>query len=618
MKWAALKLPRAFREVALVMCVAAAFVIGFGVGSPPPASSDNEVKDEVWTCSMHPQIRLPAPGSCPICGMDLIKLEEDNNQKSVEVTLSQQAKQLARIRTAKVVRARSGVELRLLGRLEYDETSVRTITPWTAGRIDKLFVSNVGAKIKRGQTVASLYSPEVYTAQLDLLTARRQRKRLKDALPIAQRAAIQAEEAAEARLRLLGMSSRAIKKRPSRNIGVRSTFAGTVIEQLVNEGAYVKAGQALFRIADLGRLWAQLDAYEGDLPGIIVGQSVTLEVASYPGESFEGTVAFVDPILDPRTRTAQIRVEIDNHDGRLSRGMFADAVIHRNTKDDSVPLVIPRTAPLFTGKRSLVYVELPDREAPTYEAREVRLGTLSGSSYPVLSGLRENERVVINGAFTLDSDLQIRGGRSMMSMLDDHERAASEPIAVTAAFTRGFAPVVTAYLALQGKLAADDFPGAKTAFGKLATTVAAFKPTSPARARTAWLAIAAKLLPAAKLGGDATDIEQARRHFEQVSMPLLAALQQLGNPLEKPLHAAVCPMAIDKRPARWLQRADEVENPYLGQRMPSCGSIEKKAPPGQRLPADQAPPDSSVSADDAAPAASSGPHQHQHQHTGGK
>lgn len=578
---------RWLRDAIVILAVGVAFVFGLWVGAPDSREEAATAEaGTTWTCSMHPQIKLPEPGACPICGMDLIALQEDvgDDRPAEQISISERAKTLAHIRVAPVMRADTSTELRLLGRLEYDETQVRTISPWVDGRIDRLFVSNLGAEVRAGQAVASVYSPEAYAAQQDLLSARRQVERLGDAIPTAKRAAEQAVDSAEMRLKLLGVGPRTIKDKPSRNVAVIAAYSGTVVEQLVNEGAYVKEGQPIFRIADLSTLWAQLDAYETDLPRIQVGQEVTLEVASLPGESFDGKVAFIDPIVDPMTRTAQIRVEVDNDDGRLSRGMFADAVIHADP-NAGARLTIPKTAPLFTGTRSVVYVEVPGRETPTYLAREVRLGALSGNYYPVLDGLKEGERVVVSGAFVLDSDLQIRGGRSMMAMPDDLERAAGLPIEVDAAFRQGLEPIYEAYLALQKALSSDDLEAAKSRYAELVEASNRFQPKGSRKAQQAAQTLTARLAAEGQRGAEATELKAARRTFERVSLPMIEALRRFGNPLSEPLRVAECPMAIDNREASWVQRADEVENPYWGREMYRCGSIEETVKGGARLDA---------------------------------
>lgn len=206
--------------------------------------------------------------------------------------------------------------------------------------------------------------------------------------------------------------------KPSERVRIRTPFGGTVIERLATQGSYVETGSGLYRVAGLSTLWVQLDAYESDLSVLKTGQQVSLRVEALPGELFEGRVTFVDPVLDPKTRTARVRIEVKNQDRRLRPGMFVEASVRSDAAaqpDEEAPLVIPATAPLFTGRRSVVYIEVEDADAPTYEARVVTLGTRMGDLYPVLSGLDEGERVVVHGAFAIDADLQIQGGDSMMS-----------------------------------------------------------------------------------------------------------------------------------------------------------------------------------------------------------
>jgi Cu(I)/Ag(I) efflux system membrane fusion protein len=232
----------------------------------------------------------------------------------------------------------------------------------------------------------------------------------------------------------------------------------------VEEGSYVQTGIPLFHIADLRKLWLLLDAYESDLMWLRLGQKVEFSVEAYPGEQFSGSVSFIDPVVNPQTRTVKVRVIIVNNDGRLKPDMFVKALVKaslstsgavKNTAlrgkwlcpmhpqivkneagtcdicgmplvraeelgyvtsgfEDVNPLVIPATAPLYTGERSLVYVELPDTGKPTYEARTVELGPRVGAYYIVKSGIAEGERVVVNGSFKIDAELQIRAKPSMM------------------------------------------------------------------------------------------------------------------------------------------------------------------------------------------------------------
>jgi len=588
-------------RIGVVLLVVLAFTAGWQVASPAASEADatgheahsgSESKATIWTCSMHPQIKMPGPGKCPICGMDLIPVtnaSEDSNQSDTTITLSARAKKLAEVRTTPVRRADTAVEVRLLGRLEYDETRQRTVTPWTAGRIDRLFVSNVGATIGAGQVIAHLYSPEVYAAHQDLIQAKRQVSTLSAGIPAAQSAAKAAMEAARNRLMLLGVTDEDLDKMaradsPWRTVKIRSSYGGTVLELLVHQGAYVNAGTPLFRVADLSRLWVQLDAYETDLTRIKLKQQVALRIDTFPGELFEGKVSFVDPVIDPRMRTARVRVEVSNKDGRLRPGMFAEAVLDATeTKVGKLPLVIPASAPLFTGMRSVVYVEVPNKERPTYEAREIRVGPRAGDLYPVVSGLEEGERVVIQGAFRLDSDLQIRGGRSMMTMDDDLTRAAMEPIEVPEAFLHGMAPMLDSYLALQLALSKDDLEAARKAFGEVAQNASSFQPRGPELARDAWKKLGPALAQQALAGKKAADIEAARHIFESVSRWVIQAVQRFGNPASETVRLSFCPMAAGSKGAYWLQRADSIENPYFGASMFTCGEIRESVKHGERV-----------------------------------
>ena len=419
-------------------------VIAFGLGGwllrepteslTVTAEHHHGAEEPIWTCSMHPQIRQTKPGQCPICGMDLIPVEgASGGVEARRVSLSERAKILARIRTAEAQRLGTGrVERRLLGRVDYDETSLRTVTAWVGGRIDRLHVSATGERVTRGQAIATLYSPEVYSAHQDLIQARKQFERLQEgATPSARRAAEAALNAARDRLRLLGVPDGELRTmegadKPSERVRIRTPFGGTVIERLATQGSYVETGSGLYRVANLSKVWVQLDAYESDLPVLKVRQDVLLRVEALPGKTFKGRVTFVDPVLDPNTRTARVRIEVRNQDRRLRPGMFVEASLQSDTKREpaqEAPVVIPATAPLFTGRRSVVYVEVEDAEAPTYEARVVTLGPRTGDLYPVLAGLQEGERVVIHGAFAVDADLQIQGGASMMNLpTDDHQQ----------------------------------------------------------------------------------------------------------------------------------------------------------------------------------------------------
>jgi Cu(I)/Ag(I) efflux system membrane fusion protein len=378
----------------------------------------------VWTCSMHPQIQLPQPGKCPICFMDLIKLEIDANKAALEsyrqIELDSDARKLAELEVTPVSRKSVVTSRRMIGKIEYDESRVETISAWTAGRIDKLYIAKTGSTVRKGQPMAVIYSPELYSAQAELIHATAAQAKLSArSSAIIRRSVASNIAAAKEKLRLLGLSEGQIaaiakKDTPSRNLTVFAPQAGIVIRKDVVEGAYVKAGEPLYSIADLSDVWVVLEAYETDLPWIKEGDAVEFTVEAFPGESFNGRIVYIDPVVDKQTRTVAVRIEVPNPNEKLKPGMFVQASQTKSTTQDQSSLIIPASAPLITGKRAIVYVQHPEKEG-VYEGREIVLGATSGNTYIVKSGLNEGELVVSKGAFKLDSALQIMAKPSMMS-----------------------------------------------------------------------------------------------------------------------------------------------------------------------------------------------------------
>ena len=551
-----------------------------------------ESKETIWTCSMHPQVRQPDPGLCPLCAMDLIPLVDDGDEPGPKtVKMSERAKALARIVTTPVKRQRvAATDLRLLGRIEANETAEKSVTAWTGGRIDRLHVRTTGQKIRAGQTIATLYSPEVFSAHQDLLVAKKQVEKMSGSTDAAKSAAQRALEASRTRLRLLGVPTNVLENleqqsEPTTRVAIRSPFAGTVTERVATEGAYVNTGAQLYKVVNLSKVWVQLDAYESDLPTISVGQDVEIEVEGISGEIFVGKVTFIDPTLDPTRRVARVRVEVDNKDGQLRPGMFVEAEVKSPLKEGAQPpLVIPETAPLFTGHRAIVFVEDTKAERPTYTARTVRLGLKTGEEYPVIAGLSEGEQVVTKGAFTLDADLQIRGGSSMMTEPDDSTGAAADAIIqITAQERKKLSSVFKAYLELQKQLAADEFDKSKDAAETLAKESKKAKIKGPKAAADFWKEKRQHLQKHATELSSAKSIEEARGVFEMLSKQIISMLERLGNPLDVSVRLAFCPMAMGSKGAHWVQQGDVVDNSYYGDAMRTCGEIKNTVDAGSYL-----------------------------------
>ncbi|MDP6457670.1 MAG: efflux RND transporter periplasmic adaptor subunit [Candidatus Marinimicrobia bacterium] len=439
--------------------------------SQEPAVQDHNEAAAVewWTCSMHPDVKLPEPGQCPICFMDLIPVTSSlMGGGPRQLKMSESAVALAEVQTVPVRRGVAHVEVRLSGKVEYDETRLANITSWVPGRLERLFVDYTGITVRKGDHLVELYSPELFSAQEELLQARRHARGQEGG--VAARTSHTVLEATKEKLRLLGLTVDQIKEIEERGtasdrVTIYSPQSGVVIHKNAVEGMYVSTGSKIYTIADLSRVWVVLDAYESDLNRLGYGQEVTMSVEALPGEIFIGRIAFIEPVLNEKTRTVKVRVNMPNTDGKLKPGMFVRAVVassldvhgHAINSDlagkwvcpmhpevvkeqagrcdvcgmnlvkaeemgivnvsdaHDQSLLVPASAVLLTGKRAIVYVKVASTEEPAFEGREVVLGPRAGDEYVVLKGLHEGEEVVVKGNFKIDSAMQISAKPSMMS-----------------------------------------------------------------------------------------------------------------------------------------------------------------------------------------------------------
>jgi membrane fusion protein, copper/silver efflux system len=446
---------------------------------------------QMWTCSMHPQIQRPGPGKCPICGMDLIPVAGGTAALTSlrQLELSPAARELMNIRVWPVERRFVTTQVRMAGKVEYDETRQKHITAWIPGRLDRLYVDYTGVEVRQGDHMVYIYSPELYSAQQGLIQAIRSGQAR---APEGRRqlTGVDLVESSREKLRLLGLADTQIsqiekQESPSSHLTIQAPSGGIVIEKLKQQGDYVKTGERIYTVADLSHVWVQLDAYESDLVWLRYGQEAAFTTEAYPGETFRGRVAFIDPILDDRKRTVKIRVNVSNPEGKLKPNMFVRGIaqaeiasggnvidadlagkwispmhpeivkdrpgkcdvcgmplvraeslgyVSSESLQTAPPLVIPASAVLWTGTRAVVYVEVPETAQPTYEGREIVLGARAGDHYLVRSGLREGQLVVTHGSFKIDSALQIQAKPSMMTPEGgggggEHDHGAASPSA---------------------------------------------------------------------------------------------------------------------------------------------------------------------------------------------
>jgi Cu(I)/Ag(I) efflux system membrane fusion protein len=378
-------------------------------------------KGTIWTCAMHPQIRMDHPGKCPICGMTLIPLKQDTAKvDSNAIVMTPDAIQLANIQTTMVMRGNAVKELHLYGKVAPDERLVQTLPAYVSGRIQQLNLNFTGESVTKGENIALIYSPDLVTAQKELLEAVKMQKSYPNILPAAK------EKLKEWNLTDAQIAHIESSGQIQSNFEVKSPVSGVVLVKRVNVGDYVSAGDPLYEVSNLSRIWALFDAYESDLPWLKLGDAISFTSESFPGKVFKGRISFIDPVLNSDTRTASVRVEVDNRDGSLKPGMFVTGDSRSKLSGDQNDIVIPQSAVLWTGTRSLVYVKTPDTVNPAFVMREVTLGPSVGNGYVILDGLKEGETIVTNGTFSVDAAAQLAGKPSMMNS-DTTKASTSKP-----------------------------------------------------------------------------------------------------------------------------------------------------------------------------------------------
>ena len=646
----------AWRHAGLVVTVLIAFGAGYlvrwgcapaQVVSTPPTTAahlrahDHTQAPALWTCSMHPEIKRDGPGLCPKCNMPLVPVAARRGDEGSlrEFATSKEATALMQIETAPVERRFVTAQVRMVGKVDYDETKLASITAWVPGRLDRLYVDYTGVPVRRGDHMVYLYSPEVLSAQEELLQAIRAVKELGASnVGLVKETARATVEAARDKLRLWGLTQPQIAEvetrgKPRDHVTIYAPIGGIVIHKNAQQGMYVTTGTRIYTIADLSQVWVRLDAYESDLSWVRYGQKVVITTEAYPGDTFTGMIAFIDPALDATTRTVKVRVNVPNAHGKLKPGLFVHGIVRAkvagggrvmdpdlagkwmcpmhpdvvkatagacdicemplvrteslgyvatDTTTAQKPLVIPVTAALVTGTRAVVYVAVPGRDKPTYEGREIVLGPRAGDYYLVRSGLVEGERVVTNGNFKIDSALQIQARPSMMSPRGapvgaHHPGPASWPT-LGPALRKQFAWVFGGYFAIQSALATDDFKRARAAVSATTHALAAVDMRLAAGgAHRPWMTHAGELNRILASAGRAKGIEALRRQFSLLSDELTALARRFGG-IDTVVYRHTCPMAFKNRGASWLQADDKTRNPYFGAAMFTCGEVTDVIP----------------------------------------
>jgi Cu(I)/Ag(I) efflux system membrane fusion protein len=608
---------------------------------------------------MHPQIRQPMPGRCPICGMELVPAAAGGaNLDELAVNIDPAQRRLANIQTAAVQESPLSEELRAIGILAIDESRQATISAYIAGRLERLFADYTGVDIAKGNHLAVIYSPQLYAAQVDYLEARRAAG-VAGALPAVR----QAQEALAAntrqRLREYGMTDEQIAElersgQAQSRLTIYAPQGGTVIEKLAIEGNYVEAGEPIYRIADLSTVWLMLELFPEDATRVRYAQRVEAVMQSQPGQPLVGRVAFIEPTVDPKTRTVSVRVELVNGHRRLRPGDYARARISlpigpqgatfdadlagkwispmhpQIIRDeagqcpicgmDLVPtsrygfagepvpqplaLSVPRSAVLLAGGSSVVYVET---EPGRFEIRPVTVGPILRDRIVILSGLKAGEMVATAGNFLIDSQMQLAGKPSLIDPARAIAKAgekkgplkfdqiAIQPVAGQAGQT--LEALYVAYFDVQRALAADKTPPAPAA-------VALHKAAGELSADAQLGEAPRKLL--GEIAGKTEhlhhlDVPAARKAIVPVSQAVVTlAAQVRSDQAQSAFTHFFCPMVPGG--GDWIQVGEKPFNPFMGVQMQQCGERVEQLPPRQSKPPIQAAPQGDVSpAPSAAP-----------------
>ncbi len=566
---------------------------------------------QLWTCSMHPHIKMEKPGSCPICGMDLIPLETSTTDgetiASNEIVLSAEAIQLANIQTSIAVRSSAKKEVRLLGTVKPDERRQYSQVSHIPGRIEKLYLNFTGEKVKKGQRIVRIYSPELISAQKELFEAIKSR----DIYP-------QLFKASRNKLKLWKLTDTQIEAiinsgEVQEQIDILSDYSGYVMKRYVDLGDHVMEGMKLFDIANIDNVWVMFQAYEVDIPWINRGDIVEFTLQAIPGKTYKGKVTYIDPFVSSDTRVAKVRVEVKNRNHKLLPEMFANGIIEANLSDAKDALIIPKSAVLWTGKRSVVYVKVPHDRTISFVYREIILGADLGDFYIIEKGLEAGEEIATNGVFRIDASAQLLGQKSMMNpeggkiktgshagmdmsadsdrnenKLDTDKKQGSknetgnksgvDKEQIDKKFKHQLGNVISAYIILKDALTNDDPIEAQK---QPKNITKALKEVDmlllSGVAHQVWMEELKTINASIEAIQSTKNIESQRKAFVELSQKLSDVVNDFGiiTMNRKPLYLEFCPMANNDKGAYWLSYDKEIKNPYFGEQMLSCGEIIK-------------------------------------------
>ena len=544
-------------------------------------------KNQQWTCSMHPQIMQPEAGDCPLCGMDLIPAAAGADGLSTDqFKLTKNAMALANVQTSIIGKhTPKNASLKLSGAIVENETKNATQVSYFSGRIEKLHINFTGEKVHQGQLLATIYSPELFAAQQELITAA-STKESQPALYKAVRNKLKLWKLTEKQINKIETSGKVLE-----NFPVYATISGTVSKMLVAQGDYIKQGQPLLKIANLNTVWANFDIYENQINLFKKGQNIEISTNAHPNKKINGKVSFINPVLNTQTRTVTLRAVLNNKSAFFKPGMFVKGQVTLAKKGNKKPLTIPASAVLWTGKRAVVYVKTKPSE-PIFEMREVSLGNRQGENYEISEGLKSGDEIVTNGTFTVDAAAQLQGKKSMMNkdggeVMTGHEghsnvkttsnntvsSAVNKRVKVSTKFQKQLKVVFENYITLKNTLVNDNAKTANIAANTMLKNISKvdMKLLVNNTTHTLWMDIEKALKISTHKIANTNNIKTQRELFITLSKSMTKAVEIFG--VNKKIYQQFCPMANSDKGAFWLSTEKNIKNPYFGEAMLQCGSV---------------------------------------------
>ena len=559
----------------------------------PHAGHDHEVTtengEEVWTCSMHPSVREDGPGSCPICGMDLIPASSEEREDDYSMVMTEASMQLANIQTTPVIRERPKRELHLPGRVEIDERRISYVTAHFEGRIQDVEINYTGAPIREGEVMATIYSPELVSAQRELLEA----VKVKDRNPGLYESAVR-------KFKLWEFTDEQIQDivdrgEVMRNMEILSPVDGFVMKRNVVDEQHVTEGSVIYEVANLDHLWVTFDAYEEDLGWLQEGSEIEFRSRSNPGSSYTASVDYIDPTFNPQTRTIRVRADVENADHSLRPEMIVRGVVQ--SEMDEEKLLVPASAVLWTGPRSLVYVKDTSADTPRFEVKEIELGSRTGDYYIIEEGLEAGQEVVFYGNFRIDSEFQLADRFSMMNRepgtgaapgghdhgqmdgdgddMEEHDHSEADHDSfddVPDDFRAQLTEAIEIYIRGKDAFIDSDLEEASSAYEAFITKLEEIGEHGlSGDGHEAWMESYNSLKESATQIIESDDVDEARSPFRTLSDELIAAVQMFG--IDGAVYHQYCPMAFDDEGATWLSNDEQIQNPYLPDTMLGCGEV---------------------------------------------